>query len=71
MNTTTKFSLGATVVLLVIALIIAVQNMTELKSAHQLVAAHKDEIDRLRGELVKQRRRHSLRARYESQAGRP
>ena len=53
MNTTTKFSLGATVVLLVIALIIAVQNMTELKSAHQRVADHAEEITRLRTELAK------------------
>lgn len=53
MNTTTKFSLGATVVLLVIALIIAVQNMTELKSAHQRVADHEKEIGRLTTELSK------------------
>ncbi|MGI9240285.1 MAG: hypothetical protein ACR2RV_05760 [Verrucomicrobiales bacterium] len=32
MNTTTKASLGFTVILLVVALVIAVQNMTELKS---------------------------------------
>ena len=37
MNNTTKASLGATVVLLVIALVIAVQNMTELKSVRQAV----------------------------------
>ena len=37
MNTTTKASLGFTVILLVVALIFAVQNMTELKSVRKAV----------------------------------
>lgn len=37
MNTTTKASLGVTVVLLVVSLVIAVQNMTELKSSRAKV----------------------------------
>lgn len=47
MNTITKFSLGATVLLLVAALIIAVQNMTELKSARQAVIDRDQHIERL------------------------
>jgi hypothetical protein len=54
MNTTTKASLGVTVILLVIALVIAVQNMSELKSARKAVddrdeaiAARDAEIGRL------------------------
>ncbi len=51
MNTITKFSLGATVLLLVAALIFAVQNMSELKSARQAVVDRDVEIKRLGAEL--------------------
>jgi len=43
MNTTTKASLGATVILLVLALVIAVQNMTELKTTRAKVADLNDQ----------------------------
>ena len=47
MNTTTKASLVFTVVLLVISLIFAVQNMTELKTTRQAVVDRDSEIVRL------------------------
>jgi hypothetical protein len=52
MNTTTKASLGVTVILLVISLIIAVQNMSELKSTRQAVVDRDAEIGRLNGLLA-------------------
>lgn len=55
MNTTTKASLGATVVLLGIALVVAVQNMSELKSARQAVEDRDAEISRLSDQLAHER----------------
>ena len=55
MNNTTKASLGATVILLVVALVIAVQNMTELKSARKAVTDRDAEIVRLSTQLQHER----------------
>lgn len=55
MNTTTKASLGATVILLVVALVVAVQNMSELKSARGKVADLDARIEDLKGQVEHER----------------
>jgi len=55
MNTTTKASLGFTVILLVVALIFAVQNMTELKSVRGAVEDRDARIAELDRQLAHER----------------
>ncbi|MFT5857818.1 MAG: hypothetical protein ACI8XO_005080 [Verrucomicrobiales bacterium] len=52
MNTTTKASLVFTVILLVVSLIFAVQNMTELKTTREAMVDRDTEIARLSGLLT-------------------